>query len=247
MESSRNSKSAWNSQSLSDKLKIGGYQKTTLVDFPGTVAGIIFVANCNMRCHYCYNPDLVFNRAPKINEEEVFSELKRRQKYTNAVVVTGGEPTIWSDLPNFLMRLKDIGMRVKLDTNGTNPKMLKHIIDNGLVEYIAMDVKASRSKYFSISNLDNILGNILKSIELIKLSGIDYEFRTTVAPGLDINDIKEIATMIYPAKRWFLQEFKPLDNLVDMSESKKSHIKLTELKEKLNATHIAQSYQIRGL
>ncbi len=228
-------------------MRIGGYQKTTLVDFPGEVAGIIFVANCNMRCHYCYNPDLVFNRATKIDEKEVFSELKRRQKYTNAVVVTGGEPTIWSDLPDFLARLKDMGMKIKLDTNGTNPKMLRRIIDDGLVQYIAMDVKASKSKYFSISGLDNIVENILESIEIIKSSNIDYEFRTTVAPGLDMEDIKEIAKMIYPAKQWFLQEFKPLEKLVDMRESKKDYLKLAQLKEKLNAMHIAQSYHIRGL
>ncbi len=228
-------------------MRLGGFQKTTLVDFPGRVASIIFVAGCNMRCHYCYNPDIVFGRAKEIDEDSIFSELKRRIRYVDSVVVTGGEPTIWPDLPDFISRLKDIKLKVKLDTNGTNPKMLSRIINENLVDYIAMDVKANKSKYHAVSGLDGSFDNILKSIELIKSSSLEYEFRTTVAPGMLPSDIEEIAIMIYPAKRWFLQKFLPMRDLVDKNEFKREHMGSKDIERAAKIASNIQRCTVRGL
>lgn len=185
----------------------GGFQRTSLMDFPGRVASIVFVAGCNMRCHYCHNPDLVFMKATNIPESAILSEMKKRKRYIDSIVVTGGEPTIWHDLPDFLSRLRGLGLMIKLDTNGTSPEMLGKIIESRLADYVAMDIKAPWSKYERVVGVKTEIESIKRSASVLRESGIDYEFRTTLAPELNAGDIEGIARQISPAKRWYLQRF----------------------------------------
>ncbi|MGD0729078.1 MAG: anaerobic ribonucleoside-triphosphate reductase activating protein [Candidatus Micrarchaeaceae archaeon] len=210
-------------------MQFGGIQKTTLVDFPGRVATILFTSGCNMRCHYCYNPDLVFRRNISTDHKRMISYLLKRKKLIDSVVITGGEPTIWTDLPEFIETLHELGFHIKLDTNGSNPGMLRKIINKKSVEYIAMDIKAPWNKYESITGTYANIANIKESMNLIKDSKIDYEFRTTAGPNLTREDLIEIATQISPAKRWFLQPFMATSELVNMDITKGKWVKSIEL------------------
>lgn len=209
------------------KIKIGGLQKLTLIDYPGKVAATIFLKGCNFRCPFCYNPELVLpekmKKHPEIPEKEVFAFLNERKGLLQGVCVTGGEPTIHPDLPNFIRQIKKLGYSVKLDTNGSNPEMLKKLIRNKLVDYVAMDVKAIPEKapsskfktaYEKATGVKVNLEEIKKSIEIIKNSGIDYEFRTTVVPGIHTKEeILKLARLIAPAKNYYLQSFRPGKNI----------------------------------
>ncbi len=210
-------------------MKIGGFQKTTLVDYPGKVASIVFLSNCNMRCGYCYNADLACGRTASVSEAAVLQQLEDRRKYVDAVVITGGEPTIWPELPVFLKRLKQSGFSIKLDSNGLQPDRLSGILKDGLADYVAMDVKAPYKKYAEITGVLLDPDVIRQSIELIKYSGIDYEFRTTVAPGLTSEDLETIAQQITPARQWFLQPFQPNANVMDPKVLKQKWLTTDEI------------------
>lgn len=180
-------------------MKIGGLLKFTLIDFPGRPAAVIFTQGCNFRCRYCHNPELVYPHmfTEPVVEEEIDAFLKRRQGTLEGVVVSGGEPTLFDDLPQFLRKLKSMGYAVKLDTNGTRPDMLKEIIDNKLVDFIAMDLKAPLEKYALITGVDFNMSIIQQSMDLIRSAGIGYEFRTTydkeVLTDADIEAISQMA------------------------------------------------------
>ncbi len=210
-------------------MRIGGFQKTTLVDYPGKVASIVFTSSCNMRCGYCYNAPLACGSVRTVVEKEILGQLEERKKWVDAVVVTGGEPTVWPDLPDFLGKLKAMGLSVKLDTNGTNPEMLSELFSRKLVDYVAMDIKAPWAKYQQVCGARLDVGKIRRSADLIKFSGIDYEFRTTAAPSLDASDLAEIGRQISPAKRWFLQHFVPAEKIMEPSLLAKQAPKLLEL------------------
>jgi len=191
----------------------GGLQKTTLVDYPGKVAATIFTAGCNFRCPYCHNPELVLpeliKKQPKITEKEILDFLKGRQKLLEGVCITGGEPTIQSDLIDFIKKVKDLGFLVKLDTNGSCPDVLNSLIEEKLIDYVAMDIKAPKQKYELFVKDQSIVEKIDKSIELLKQDKVDYEFRTTLAPNiLEEQDILAIADWIKFAPRYFLQRFQ---------------------------------------
>ena len=204
---------------------IGGLQKLTLIDFPEKLGATVFLAGCNWRCPFCYNSELVLpekiKKQQKISEKEFFDFLKEKKGLLEGVCVTGGEPTINKDLPKFIQKIKKMGFLVKLDTNGSHPKMLKELIDRKLIDYVAMDVKFPlRPKYYRVIGKKANLEKIKKSIEVIKNSGIDYEFRTTVVPGIHKKeDILQIAKDISPAKRYFLQNFRP-EKTIDPSFEK---------------------------
>jgi pyruvate formate lyase activating enzyme len=190
-------------------MQIGGLQKTSLLDYPDRISVVIFTCGCNLMCNYCHNPHLVVNPEPTISEDDVINFLERRKKYIEAVVVTGGEPTIHPDLPDFLRKIKGLGYTVKLDTNGTNPDALENLIKDSLVDYIAMDVKAPAHMYSEISDLGADESKIRKSINIIMNSGIEYEFRTTVYPKLSKEHFRQMLQMIKGAKRYYLQQFEP--------------------------------------
>jgi len=190
-------------------MKIGYIQKTTLIDYPGKVATTIFFSGCNFRCQFCYNKDLVEGNLDPIPEQEVLDFLKSRKGLLEGVVLCGGEPTIHPDLPEFIDKIKKFGFLIKLDTNGTNPEMLKKLD----VDYIAMDVKAPKDKYKLVTDSDI---DIQQSIDFIKNSGIDYEFRTTLVPGLvEKEDVFKIVKWISPAKKYVIQNFIAQDTILN--------------------------------
>ncbi len=203
-------------------MTIGGLQKVTLIDYPGKVACTVFLTRCNFRCPFCYSRELVLEeeieKQPKMEIENFFSFLEEKRGLLDACVVCGGEPTLNPELKDFLKRIKEKGFLIKIDTNGYLPEKLKELIEERLVDYIAMDIKAplSEEKYSQAAGTKVDVERIKKSIELIKNSGIDYEFRTTIVPGLhEKEDIIEMAKAIGPAKRYFLQSFRSEKGTLD--------------------------------
>jgi pyruvate formate lyase activating enzyme len=199
-------------------MRIGGLQKLTLIDYPGKIAATIFVSGCNFRCPFCYNPELVLPREikkqPQIPLKDVFRFLKERRNLLDGVVLCGGEPTIYNDLPDFTKKIKKMGYFVKLDTNGSNPEMLERMINDSLLDYVVIDIKAPKEKYQAVAGISVNLNNIQKSIDILKEGKVDYEFRTTVVPTLiEKEDIMEIAKWISPAKRYVLQQFRAEKNI----------------------------------
>jgi pyruvate formate lyase activating enzyme len=219
---------------------IGGLQKFSLLDYPDNISAIVFTDGCNFRCSFCYNPMLVCRseaegklqnkfsvdkksseetkevQSQVITEKDLFGFLNTRIGKIDAVVVSGGEPTLHADLPEFIQKIKKMGFKVKLDTNGTNPKMLQKLLKNKLLDYIAMDIKASPEKYNKTAAVDVSLSKIKESITIIMSSKLPYEFRTTVVPGfVEISDIDEIGSLIEGADKWFLQQFDSSIDLVD--------------------------------
>ncbi len=197
-----------------------GIQKTTLIDFPGEVACTLFLPKCNFRCPYCYNASLVFGRETgiSISENEFFDFLGERRDFLDGVCITGGEPTLHSALPKFCDKVKQHGFLVKVDTNGTNPGMLKQLIEAGSIDYIAMDIKAPPEKYEEIAKVKVDKEAIKESVELIKSSGISYEFRTTVLPKfLRGDDLLSIGKWLKGSTLYCLQQFSPQGDLIDKS------------------------------
>lgn len=214
-------------------MKIGGLNKLTTQDFPEHLACIIFTKGCNFNCSYCYNRDLVDNKAETIDEDYVMAYLYKRRKILDGVVISGGEPTIWDDLIHFIKKVKEFKLDIKLDTNGYNPAMLKEIIDNNLVDYIAMDIKAIPDKYMKVINKKIDFNKILESIDLIKKSNIKYEFRTTIMKDVhDKNDIIKILKLIGDSKL-YLQNFQYTDVVKDKNIKSFSRDELLKLKEEL--------------
>ena len=198
---------------------IGGLQKTSLLDFPEKIAAIVFTMGCNFRCGYCHNPELI-NGEAKI--EEVFEFLKTRQGKLDGVVITGGEPCLQKDLPEFIKQVKELGFAVKLDTNGSFPEMLEKVLPD--LDYVAMDIKAPLEKYSQIVNVDVDTSKILKSIEILKNGGVDYEFRTTVVKSqLSFEDFEKIGQLIQGAPRYYLQRFEASKILDKSLENEKTY------------------------
>ena len=195
-------------------MNIYDINKLSLLDFPGRVSAIIFLSGCNMNCSYCYNSDLKIKSEGRLSEEEVLDFLKSRVGKIDGVVITGGEPTINNELPSFIKKIKDLGLLVKLDTNGTNPKMIEYLIDNSLVDYIAMDIKTNPLKYNVVTNTKNNIEDILDSVDIIKNSNIEHEFRTTVYNIHTLDDLINIAKLVSPSK-YFLQDFKKNEKVLD--------------------------------
>jgi pyruvate formate lyase activating enzyme len=195
-------------------LIIKGIQKLSLIDYPGKVACTLFTFGCNFRCPYCHNPELVVDDgSPPISEVDVLRFLDERKGFLDGVCITGGEPTLHNDLPDFIKRIKGLGYSVKLDTNGTNPEMLRRLIGERLVDYIAMDVKAPLEKYENVVRMKVDLGKIAESVEIVKAFP-EHEFRTTVVPELLAKeDILTIAEWLKGARRFFIQQFKPTKTL----------------------------------
>ena len=215
-----------------------GLQKISLLDYPGKIAAILFVGGCNLRCPYCYNRDLVMNfGSPSVSEGEILDYLEARREWIDGVVVTGGEPTIHAGLPSFLEKVKNLGFSAKLDTNGSNSKMLAELLEKNLLDYIALDVKApllpERYPEASGTQSDGVLEEVENSIALLKGSnGVDYELRTTVVPKLlNKDDVVLIAERIRGAKRYYLQQFVPTGSHVDENYSSVEPYSFELLKE----------------
>jgi len=202
----------------------GGFQEFTLIDYPNKVSCIIFTQGCNFKCGWCHNPELVeFNQESRIKEEEIFSFLEKRKGKLDAVVITGGEPTLQQDLINFIKKIKSMNFLVKLDTNGSNPQTIKKLIDFKIIDYLAMDVKAPLEKYNEITNSHVDLEKIKETIKLITNSNLDYEFRTTVIRQLNKQDIIDIVKLIKGTRLYILQKFIPSKTLDPKFKQEKTY------------------------
>ncbi len=194
---------------------VGGFQKLTLIDYPGKVATVVFTIGCNFRCPFCHNPDLIkptpeMIKIGKENEKIFFEFLKKRQGLLDGVCVTGGEPTVQPDLIPFLERIRKMGFLIKLDSNGLKPEVLREVLKRKLADHIAMDIKHAPEKYASAVGVEVDMKKIKESVSLIRGSGIPYEFRTTVVPGIHTEaDFDAIGTWIRGTKRYYLQPFRP--------------------------------------
>ncbi len=196
---------------------IKGLQKLTLLDYPGKMACTVFTAGCNFRCPFCHNASLVTNiDDERISEEEFFSFLNKRQGILEGVCITGGEPTLQPDLAEFMKKIKDLGYAIKLDTNGYRPDVLKDIVNNGLVDYVAMDIKNSKEKYGLTVGIEKMdIAKIEESVDFLKNGNCPYEFRTTVVKELHTpQDIESMAKWISGATQYFLQSFVDSGDLI---------------------------------
>ena len=197
-------------------MKLYGLQKMTLLDFPGRVACTVFLGGCDFRCPFCHNYELATGEAPALMDaDEFFDFLKKRRGLLDGVAITGGEPCLHRDLPDFMRRVRELGFGVKLDTNGTHPEMLRRILAEGLSDYVAMDIKNSPTKYAVTAGIESLdLGAIKESVHLLLTSGADYEFRTTcVAEFHEDADFEAIGAWIKGARRYFLQIFTDRDTV----------------------------------
>ncbi len=228
---------------------IGGLQKLTLLDFPGTVACTVFTVGCNLRCPFCHNPTLVFNppESERISEDELFAFLNKRKGILDGVAITGGEPLLHSDIGEFIAKIKALGYKVKLDTNGTFPDRLEKILAEGNVDYVAMDLKNTFDRYAETVGIRDFDVELIKrSISLIRNSGVDHEFRTTVVSPLhDAGDFGLIAKQIEGADKYFLQNFVDSGDLLNGEGL--TELPREELEKALdNAKKIIPQSKIRG-
>lgn len=202
-----------------EAMKIHGLNKLTLLDYPGLTACTVFTGGCNFRCPFCHNAVLVLDpdSQPVIDEEEIFAYLEKRKRILEGVCVTGGEPTLDPDLHGFAERIKKTGYKVKLDTNGTRPDVLKRLVRDGLADYVAMDIKNSPERYGLSTGMKNPpLREVMESVEFLKTGVVDYEFRTTVVKGLnDGKSFGDVAEWLAGAEKYYLQVFRGGDGLID--------------------------------
>lgn len=207
-------------------MQIAAYLKTSLIEWPGKIASVVFTPGCNFRCPFCHNGHLVdpkqINGLALLKKQEVLEDLEKRKGWIDAVAVTGGEPTLQKDLPEFLKDIKALGFLVMLEQNGTNPGVLEVLIDKGLVDYFCMDLKGNFEDYEKFTGVKVDLEKIKESIRLIIGSGVEYEFRTTVVPRLhtkenlvrlatEVNDIFENCKLKIENCKWYFQQFRPLN------------------------------------
>lgn len=216
---------------------IGGFQKSSLLDYPGQISAIVFTQGCNFRCPYCHNPELInFSKDSPVDESFVLEFLESRKGKLDAVVITGGEPCLQKDLIDFIKKIKEMNFLVKLDTNGSKPELLEELLNEKLIDYVAMDIKAPIEKYSEIAGAQVDTENILRSIELLKTSKVEYEFRTTVVKSqLCIEDFDKIGVMIDGAQTYYLQKFVPSKTLDTsfMNEKSYSDEEFVEIKKRL--------------
>lgn len=199
-------------------MKIAGYEKISLQDYPNHISCIVFTQGCNLKCPFCQNSTLIpFESNATISQDELLNYLSLRKKFLNGVTITGGEPTLQSDLKAFIIKIKSLGLDVKLDTNGTNYNLLCELINNNLVDYVAMDIKNSFNKYSKTCGLLKLnIENILNSINLLKQNKVQHEFRTTIITEYhDLQDILEIIQFIGNNSNYYLQNFKNSACVID--------------------------------
>ena len=202
-------------------MKFGGLQKLTLLDYPEHVACTLFTIGCNLRCPFCHNSTLVvgnFNNLEQISQEEMLAFLRKRSKVLEGVCITGGEPLLQAGIVEFIEQIKEMGYKVKLDTNGTFPEKLRQLVELKLLDYVAMDVKNSRDTYNKTCGCVVEMDEICKSVEYLKSGVVDYEFRTTVTGTFHSEkSIEDTARWLAGAKRWYLQQFVDSGELIDSS------------------------------
>ena len=230
-------------------MRILGFQKLTLLDYPGKVACTIFVGGCNFRCPFCHNADLVINphQQEDISQETVLRTLKKRQGILEGVCVTGGEPTLAPDLKDFLIAIKELGYPIKLDTNGYRPEILQELVEEGLVDYVAVDIKNSPLKYAQTVDIGELnITKIQETIDFLRKDTVDYEFRTTVVRELHTSeDMKKIGRWIRGSKRYFLQGYQESERVIKPIFTSYTKEEMMALRDDLK--EYVETVEIRGL
>jgi len=228
---------------------INGLQKLTLLDYPGHTACTVFTGGCNFRCPFCHNASLVARPAeqPVIPEEEILAFLKKRQGLLDGVCITGGEPTLNRDLPDFIKRIKDLGYLVKLDTNGYAPETLRSLIDAGLIDYAAMDIKSSRERYAAVAGVPGLdVARVEESVRMLMEGRIPYEFRTTVVEELhSVEDFGDIGQWLRGTERYFIQVFRDSGDILGGEFSAPDREKLAAMLDSVRK--YIPSAQLRGV
>ena len=226
-------------------MKLGGLEKFSGVDYDGKLACTVFTVGCNFRCPFCHNSPLVIDTQTNLTEEEFFEFLQMRKGVLNGVCISGGEPTLQKDLPEFISKIKNLGYSVKLDTNGTNPEMLQYLIDNRLIDYVAMDIKNCFNGYNKVIGINFDITKVKQSIEILMQDKIDYEFRTTLVKEFHtLDDIMTCANEISGAKKLYLQKFKESDTCLEKNLTEVSKID-AELYKEVFSDHVKEVY-LRG-
>lgn len=228
---------------------VNGFQKLTVLDYPGKVACIVFTPGCNFRCPFCHNASLVthVDKETFLDVDEVMSYLKKRQGILDGVVITGGEPLLQDGIEDFIAQIKELGYSVKLDTNGSFPEKLISIVEKGLVDYVAMDIKNSKEKYGATIGLDNFqIAPIEMSVDFLLQGKVDFEFRTTIVEGFHtLDDIQDIVVWIKGAHKYFLQNFVDSGDLIKPELKPVSVDLLKEMQRK--ASESIPTVEIRGI
>ena len=229
-------------------MKIGGLIKMTLLDYPEHVACSVFLKGCNFRCPFCYNSSLIEmeDSSNCLSEDDLFTFLKTRVNKLDGVAISGGEPLLQPNIVDFIKKIKNMGFKVKLDTNGTSPKILNRLIKEKLIDYVAMDIKNCIEKYPMTAGCNLNTDNILQSIEILLKGDVDYEFRTTVVKELhEVSDFKKIGLMIEGARKYYLQSFLAKESVLDQSLHAYSK---EELQECINAVKdYVKIAELRGI
>jgi len=227
-------------------IKISGLQKLSLLDYPGCVSAIIFTQGCNYKCKFCQNSEFINTSCGTISTSEVFDYLQKRQKVLDGVVISGGEPCMQKNLKSFIEQIKKMNLKVKLDTNGTNPEMLKELIENNLIDYIAMDIKTIFEEYEKIVCSNALIDNIQKSIKLIQNSNIEHEFRTTIMKEYhSIDTLKKICKEIGAKEKYYIQNFQNSENVIDQSLTPFTEDELIKIQKELNKNF--PNVKVRGI
>ena len=232
-------------------MKIHGFQKLTMLDFPGKTACTVFTGGCNMRCPFCHNADLVLDPGayPVIPEEEVIELLERRRGILDGVCVTGGEPMLQKDLPLFAEKVKKLGFLVKIDTNGTFPSELRYMLNEGLCDYVAMDIKNTPEKYGqTVGRADFDLSGVTESVGVLRGSSVPHEFRTTVTKTFhEYGDLETVADLLGPGQNYYLQAYRASEKVMDGSVTGYLPSELRDMTARLSASHPDMTISLRGV
>lgn len=230
-------------------MNIGGLQKLTLLDYPGKLACTVFTIGCNFRCPFCHNASLVlFEESGQMSEEEVLLFLKKREGVLDGVCITGGEPCLQNDLEDFIKKVRAFGFSVKLDTNGSFPQKLSSLLEKGLLDYVAMDIKTSKERYLEVCGIQNekLLENVCKSVEILKSSSVPHEFRTTTARELQTEaDFKKIGEWLKNEKNYFIQQYVNSGDLVGEEKTPYEKEELEHFAKIMKG--FVQNVEIRGI
>ncbi len=227
---------------------ISGLQKLTLLDYPGETACLIFTQGCNFRCPFCHNKDLLGcqSNCSKISEECIFEYLEKRKGLLDGVCITGGEPLLQKDIKNFIKKIKNMGYKVKLDTNGSNPIKLEELIKEHLVDYVAMDIKNDFLNYDKTAGITSNIESIKKSIDIIENSNIDHEFRTTVVKQLHtLKELERICKYIKPNSKYYIQNYRDCNTVLEKGLKGFDKEELTNMLRELQNTY--PNVMVRGI
>ena len=228
-------------------MNISGLEKLSITDYPGYVSCIVFTQGCNFNCLFCHNSSLIPFKKGSITEEEVLAYIEKRKNILDGVVITGGEPLLQINIKDFIKKVKNLGLKVKLDTNGSNYLMLKELIDDALIDYIAMDIKSDMTNYEQLTGFKKYnFDSIKDTIKLIENSNIDYEFRTTIIKEYhNLDNIINICMLINPKSKYYLQNYVDSENVLTKGLSGFTKVELQSMENKLREKY--SNVTVRGL